>query len=224
MQKFITGLFAVTLLASPLFGDEPKVPLKTKIPEEVLAGTPPEVLAFLYPELEKPPEGKLPDFFVPQGTTNLAANKKVTSSDSMPLIGELKYVTDGEKEGTGESYVELGPMTQWVQIDLEQPAQIFAVYVWHYFMEARSYHDVIIRVADDADFTKNVRTVYSNDQDNSLKMGIGKARPYIETNQGRLIDAKGVRAQFVRLYSAGNTANDLNHYVEVEVFGKPVAQ
>jgi hypothetical protein len=27
----------------------------------------------------------------------------------------------------------------------------------------------------------------------------------------------------VRLYSNGNTANDLNHYVEVEVFGKPAS-
>jgi len=26
----------------------------------------------------------------------------------------------------------------------------------------------------------------------------------------------------VRLYSNGNTANSMNHYVEVEVFGKPI--
>jgi hypothetical protein len=25
----------------------------------------------------------------------------------------------------------------------------------------------------------------------------------------------------VRLYSSGNTSNDLNHYVEVEVYGTP---
>ena len=80
---------------------------------------------------------------------------------------------------------------------------------------------MIVQVADDADFIKNVRTVYSNDQDNSTKLGIGKERPYIETYLGKLIDAKGVKARYVRLYSSGNTANDLNHYVEVEVFGKP---
>jgi len=66
-----------------------------------------------------------------------------------------------------------------------------------------------------------VRTVYSNDQDNSSGIQLGKSRPYIETYLGKLIDAKGVKARYVRLYSAGNTANDLNHYVEVEVFGKP---
>ncbi len=79
---------------------------------------------------------------------------------------------------------------------------------------------MIVQVADNAEFTKNVRTVYSNDQDNSAKMGIGKRRPYIETYVGLLIDTGGVEARYVRLYSSGNTANDLNHYVEVEVFGK----
>ena len=44
---------------------------------------------------------------------------------------------------------------------------------------------------------------------------------YIESFEGRLVDAKGVKARYVRLFSAGNNANKLNHYVEVEVFGKP---
>ena len=37
--------------------------------------------------------------------------------------------------------------------------------------------------------------------------------------EGRLFDLKGVKARYVRLYSNGNTTNDLNHYVEVEVYG-----
>jgi hypothetical protein len=44
---------------------------------------------------------------------------------------------------------------------------------------------------------------------------------YVETSEGRLVDAKGVKGRFIRLYSNGNTANELNHYIEVEVFGKP---
>jgi len=32
----------------------------------------------------------------------------------------------------------------------------------------------------------------------------------------------GARARYVRLYSRGNSANELNHYVEVEVFGRAV--
>jgi len=46
---------------------------------------------------------------------------------------------------------------------------------------------------------------------------------YIETYQGKLIDGKGVKGRYVRLYSNGNTANKLNHYIEVEVWGKPAA-
>jgi hypothetical protein len=217
-------LVTVSLLASPAPGDEAKEPLKTEIPEEVLVGTPPDVLMLLFPGLEKPPEGKYPEFLVPSGTRNLAVGKKVTSSDSRPVIGKLEYVTDGNKEGSEESYVELGPAMQWVQIDLAEPAEIHAVYLWHFFREARSYQDVIVQVADDGKFTKNVRTVYNNDQDNSSKLGLGKDRPYIDTNIGKLIDAKGVKARYVRLYSRGNTANDLNHYIEVEVFGKPATK
>jgi len=189
----------------------------------MLIGTPPDVLAKLFPGLEKPPEGKRPDFMVPKGTVNLALKKKVTSSDPRPIIGELKYVTDGNKQGTDQSYVELSPMTQWVRIDLGVPSRIYAIFLWHFFREARGYRDVIIQVADDAAFTKGVQTIYNNDQDNSSGKGIGKDRPYIETNLGKLIDAKGVKGRYVRLYSNGNTANDLNHYVEVEVFGKPAS-
>lgn len=156
---------------------------------------------------------------VPKGTTNLALHKKVTSSDALPLIGELSFVTDGKKKGTAGTFVELGPMRQWVQIDLGKRSVIHAVYLWHFFAEARSYRDVLVQVADDAACTQNVHTIYNNDQDNSLRLGIGRDRAYIETHYGKLIDAKGVKGRYVRLYSSGNTANDANHYVEVEVFG-----
>ena len=38
---------------------------------------------------------------------------------------------------------------------------------------------------------------------------------------GRVVDAKGTKARYVRLWSNGNTSNDMNHYCEVEVFGTP---
>ena len=58
---------------------------------------------------------------------------------------------------------------------------------------------------------------------NELGLGAGKDLNYIETYQGKLIDAKGVKGRYVRLYSNGNTTNKLNHYIEVEVWGKPAA-
>jgi hypothetical protein len=39
---------------------------------------------------------------------NLALNKPVTSSDKDPIIGKLDQVTDGDKEGSDGSWVELG--------------------------------------------------------------------------------------------------------------------
>jgi len=223
MLRRTLSLLIVTSLAIWSFAEEEKVPLKTEVPEEMLVGTPPDVLSMLFPGLEKPPKGKRPPFMVPEGTVNVSLKKKVTSSDANPILGELKFVTDGNKEGSEDSFVELGPLKQWVQIDLERECQIYAVFIWHFFREARSYNDVVVQVADDADFITNVRTVYSNDQDNSSGMGVGKSRAYIETNQGKLIDAKGAKGRYVRIYSKGNTANDLNHYVEVEIFGKPAA-
>ena len=78
-----------------------------------------------------------------------------------------------------------------------------------------------MQVADDSDFTERVRTVFNNDTDNSSGLGVGANREYIETYEGRLIDAKGARGRYVRCYSNGNTSNEENHYVEVAVYGKP---
>ncbi len=220
MRRAVFSTLILSACVTTAFAQQAKVQLKTAIPKEILAGTPPEVLVILHPNLAPPPESA-PKFLVPEGTRNLALHAKVTSSDSLPLLGELTYVTDGKKKGTEGTFVELGPMKQWVQIDLGKRSRIYAICIWHYFLEARSYHDVIIQVADDSDFTKNVRTIYNNDQDNSSQAGVGKDRPYIDTNFGKLIDAKGVHGRFVRLYSRGNTADDANHYVEVEVFGVP---
>jgi len=80
---------------------------------------------------------------------------------------------------------------------------------------------VVVQVADDADFIENVRTLYSNDHDNSSGLGLGTEKEFWETYEGRLIDAKGATARYVRLYSKGSTADDQNHYIEGEVYGLP---
>ena len=50
---------------------------------------------------------KRTDFLVPVGTVNLAKGKKVTASDSEPVVGTLDLITDGDKEGDEGSWVEL---------------------------------------------------------------------------------------------------------------------
>ena len=56
---------------------------------------------------------------------------------------------------------------------------------------------------------------------------MGKQLEYIDDYRGKAIavkDEKGgpVRGRYVRLHSNGNTSSDQNHYIEVEVYGKPV--
>ena len=211
---------AVALLFSITTFAQDKVVLKTDLPKPLFLGTP---VPIKVPNLEPKLQGDRPDFLVPAGTVNLAKGKKVTASDSDPTMGTLDLVTDGDKEGDEGSWVELGPGKQWVQIDLEKDADIYALMVWHYHSQERVYFDVVAQVSDDPKFETGVTTIYNNDSANELGLGTGKDRPYIETYQGKLIDANGVKGRYVRLYSKGNTTNKLNHYIEVEVFGKPAA-
>jgi hypothetical protein len=207
---------AATILASHA-ADE-KVPLKIELPRPLFSGTPKPIQL---PNLEKAAAGRRPDFMVPAGTVLLSKGKPVTSSDALPTIGELSFITDGDKSGGDGTFVELGPNLQWVQIDLGLRATLAAMVVWHFHSQARVYHDVIVQVSDDADFKQGVRTIYNNDENNSAKLGAGSDPAYIENFQGRLIDAKAATGRYVRLYSNGNTSDELNHYCEVEVFGKP---
>ena len=206
------------LVASAAFAQN-EVVLKTQLPKPLFVGTP---VPLNVPNLEPPTKGKRPDFMVPAGTINLARNKKVTSSDDNPDTGTLDMIVDGDKDGSEGSWVELGPGKQWVQIDLAKESNIYAVLIWHFHSQARVYRDVVAQVSDDATFNSGVTTIFNSDFHNDLGLGAGKDLSYIETYQGKLIDAKGVKGRYVRLYSNGNTANKLNHYIEVEVWGKPV--
>jgi hypothetical protein len=193
-------------------------PLNIKLPKPVFEVTPQDNRVA---NLEKLLDRPRPPLLVPIGTTNVALGKPVSSTDEEPIIGEIEMITDGDKEASDGSYVELGPLAQHVTIDLESLHNIYAVAIWHYHKEPLVYFDVVVQCADDRDFVTNVRTIFNNDIDNSLGLGVGKDKHYSETNKGKLIDAKGVKARYVRLYSSGNNNNDLNHYIEVEVYGKP---
>ena len=214
MNKIISRLTMAVLFTATAALAQDQVPLKTDLPHPLFVGTP---VPIKVPNLEPTQKGKRPDFLVPAGTVNLAKGKKVTASDSDPVIGTLDLITDGDKEGDEGSWVELGPGKQWVQIDLEKPSDIAAVIVWHFHSQARVYSDVVVQVSDDPKFEKDVTTIFNDSVDG------GKDLAYIETYEGKLIDAKGAKGRYVRLYSKGNTTNKMNHYIEVEVFGKPAA-
>ncbi len=214
----IQAVLLVTLaLTTDLMAQVVK-PLKLDLPKAMFVGTPKTIKSA---NLEPARNGKpRPPVMVPAGVENVAEDMPITSSDMYPIIGDLELLTDADKEGADGSYVELGPSKQWVQIDLEEEREIFAIVVWHFHSQARVYRDVVVQVADDEDFITNVRTVFNNDHDNSAGLGIGTDKEYIETNKGRPFAVKGEKAQFVRLYSDGSTSSEMNHYIEVEVFGK----
>ena len=191
--------------------------LTTDIPPELIEGTPQPIKA---PNLEQAPNS-VPQLTVPDGTVLLSNGKPVTGSDDFPIIGELSYLTDGDKEAGEGYFTEFMDGLQWVQIDLEQSAAISAVWVWHYHSQKRAYHDVIIQVSNDPEFQSGVTTLFNNDYDNSAGLGKGSDNPYVESRFGKVVSGKGAKGQYVRLYSAGNTSNDMNHYIEVEVFGIP---
>jgi hypothetical protein len=213
-RKFTVALSVLALAAT---ASAANVPLKVEYPKPLFAGTPrPVSLANL-----EPANVKRADIMVSPDTKLLSKGKPVTSSDSLPVIGELTYITDGDKTGIDGAYVELGPGVQWVQVDLGAPSKVAAVAVWHFHSQARVYHDVVIQISNDKDFKSGVTTIFNNDDDNSAKLGKGKDLAYVEVNHGRVLDAKGAVGRYVRLTSNGNTSDELNHYCEVEVFGSP---
>lgn len=219
---------ALLLLANasgPLFGeDAPKtndadlVPLVIKLPSPVFAGTPKAAPAGM--DVENVPDKPAP-IMVPKDVKNIAPGKRITCSDKNFPREDLAKITDGIKDADGDNIIQMSKGLQWIQFDLGSKQQLYAIAIWHAHDIAKICRDVIVQVADDPDFTENVRTLFNNDRENSSGLGAGKDRQYFETFRGRTIDAKGAIARYVRLYSHGSTENPMNEYTEVEIYGRP---
>ena len=206
------------IVRKPVEPDKP-VLLEIEYPKVEFKGTPPRLDD---PHVAAPSFEPPAPIYVPVGTSNLARGKAVTSNAQLPA-GRLKMVTDGDKGGEPGHYLDIGTGLKWVQIDLGVRANVYAVALWHYYDDgqARAYRDVIVQVSGDPDFSKYT-TVFNTDHDKSAGMETGLDMGYVETVLGKVIDCKGVVGRYVRLYSKGNTSDDQNHYVEVEVHGKAV--
>jgi hypothetical protein len=198
---------------------EDLVPLQIKLPAPAFIGTPSD--SPVAPNVEKPTGKPRPPLMVPPGLSNVALGKKVTSSATNTPADQLVKITDGDKEANEPSIVLMHRGVQWVQIDLGSPQEIYAIVVWHAHDSPKVYHGVVVQVADSADFKQNVRTLFNNDQENGDGLGVGTNREYFETNEGKLVEAKGIKARYVRLYSSGSTESHMNEYTEVEVYGRP---
>jgi len=167
---FVAGL-AASASAQTAAPEQGKEELKLQLPKPMFVGTPRNINS---PNLEKVTGKSRGPFFVPTGTKLLSLNKPVASSDTQPVIGDVAYLTDGEKSGEDGYFVELGPGKQYAQVDLKAPDLLNAILVWHYHAQARVYRDVVVQVSDDKDFVTGVTTVFNNDHDNSSGLGLGK--------------------------------------------------
>jgi hypothetical protein len=199
-------------------------PLPLVLPPPTLKGTPQN----LPTNTSAPPfTDKSPaPFYAPKGVKNVALGKPVTGSNPTPIDGELQQITDGKKQAFNENVVTLRRGLQWVQIDLQGEYNLYAIVVWHDFTTAVVYRDVIVQVSDDPEFETGVHTLFNNDQSNRSGLGAGTDREYFEnplTGEGKLVDAKGIKARYLRCYSHGNTDNALNAYIEIEAYGLPAS-
>jgi hypothetical protein len=211
-------LLASTSPAADAAGD--MVPLVIKLPAPAFKGTPKDIATNSYTEPYDPSKPR-PLMLVPSGLKNLAPASKLTCSDKNVTADSLAKLTDADKDASDQSIIFLRKGTQWVQVDLGSPQELFALAIWHAHNMAKVYHDIIVQVADDPDFIENVRTIFNNDQDNTSGLGVGTDREYFESYEGKLINAKGVKARYIRFYSKGSTESALNEYTELEVYGRP---
>src|SRR5882724_1959971 len=169
--------------------DSSQVPLVIKLPAPAFKGTPKDIQlsAYVEPLSDKP----RPPMMVPPGLKNIAPSAKITCSDKNATADALAKITDGDKEASEQSIIYLRKGTQWIQMDFGGPQEIFALVIWHAHNAAKVYHDVIVQIANDADFTDGVKTIFNNDQDNTSGLGVGTDREYFEDYQGKLINTKG---------------------------------
>jgi hypothetical protein len=216
----LAGCFAfASVVAHCNAAEDGLVPLTLKLPPPAFKGTPKDLQlsSYVEPLSDKP----RPPMMVPPGLKNIAKGSKLTSSDKNAKASDLEKLIDGDKEASDQSIIFFRKGTQWVQMDLGSANELFAIVIWHAHNTAKVYHDVIVQLSDDPDFIKDVKTIFNNDQDNSSAQGVGTDREYFETFEGKLINAKGAKARYIRFYCKGSTESALNEYTEIEVYGRP---
>jgi hypothetical protein len=211
-----TAALAPAKAGAPVVAAGLRTMIRPLMPPALIQGTP-------LPTSNRPPNLDLStkpvlEASVPEGATLLSKGKPVTCSDPAPL-GELSLITDGEKQGDDGFYVDILPQKQWIQIDLGEAKEIHLIWVWHFHRDARIFKDVVVQISDDLEF-KTSTTVFNNDFDNSSGLGTGTDQSWVETNNGRSMPVKAIKGRYVRLYSNGQSVDDTNQYIEVEVYGK----
>lgn len=143
---------------------------------------------------------------------NLASGASVTGIQA----GQAGRVSDGL---FGQSHSDYASVTDNnAVLDLGGQYYIGGLNVWHYFEDARRYHDVVFEIADNPTFHDST-IVFNNDADNSLGLGAGSDDEYTERPFGKLVQFAPVPGRYVRLWTHGNSVNRFDHLTEVELYG-----
>jgi hypothetical protein len=141
---------------------------------------------------------------------NLAFEKPVLMSGGAGQGGP-ELLTDGKTES--DPYLG-GP--NWVQVDLGDEFEIDTIKLWHYYADGRTYHDNKVALSDKGAFIGEEIVVFdTNDTDDE----------YPETAEGKTITFDPIKAQYIRAWVGGSTANQWSHWVELQAFliGPPQA-
>src|SRR5436853_2851779 len=83
--------------------------------------------------------------------------------------------------------------------------------MWHYYVDGRTYHGVVVQLSTTPDFSSGTTTVFNNDQTNQNGVGFGSDAEYSETSAGKSVWFSPVNGRYVRFWSHGNTAYPYNH-------------
>ena len=147
---------------------------------------------------------------VPPGLSNVALGKTVTSSDTN-TIGPKNWSKSptATRKPTNTASSSCAKARNGCKLIWAARRKFTPSSSGTRHDEPKVYHAVVAQVADNADFTQNVRTLFNNDHQNLDHLGAGTEREYFETNEGKLIEGKGTVARYVRLYSDGSTSQPL---------------
>ena len=216
--RFFTLLALFVLAQVGCSQAQDKEALKLEFPAPTLKGTPEDLPKG--PNIEPPPTKAPAPLQLPKGAKNAALGKAVTASVK-PFTGELEQITDGKKEALDYDTVEMKKGAQWIQVDLGATYELHALAMWHDHRYIQAYHGVVVQVSNDADF-KEKTTLFNNDTENAVGLGVGTDRQYFETHFGKVIDGKATKARYVRCYTKGSSNSALNCWQELEVYALPV--
>ncbi|WP_147263542.1 discoidin domain-containing protein [Roseimicrobium gellanilyticum] len=141
-------------------------------------------------------------------------------TSSSPGAAILKCFADGLIHAPSDPVLPGG--LQWMQVDLGAAYDLWFVGLWHQINDPVVYHDVVMQASDDPDFKTGVHTLFNNDHDNSSGLGKGTDPAYLETMFGRIMPGFATRARYIRVYSRGNSREDVNRFSEIKVYGQQV--